>query len=106
MSADEAQRVDSARVRGLVGFHLRHLTNSTDIELSINNRKKLEEAQTGGCKNTRIYLKIEISSYADSVSFRLVRNLSLFSEGFPTHFACGNDSFQSKTDFEIGSTYP
>jgi len=52
MSADEAQRVDSARVRGLGGFHLRHLTNSTDVELSSNNRKKLEEAQTGGCKNT------------------------------------------------------
>jgi hypothetical protein len=26
------------------------------------------------------------------MSFRLVRNLSLFSEGFPTRFACGNDS--------------
>jgi len=25
-------------------------------------------------------------------SFRLVRNLSLFSEGFPTHSVCGNDN--------------
>ena len=36
---------------------------------------------------SRIYLKIEIFLYASSLSFRLVRNLSLFSEGFP------NDSF-------------
>jgi hypothetical protein len=27
-----------------------------------------------------------------TLSFRLVRNLSLFSEGFPTRFACGNDN--------------
>jgi hypothetical protein len=26
------------------------------------------------------------------LSFRLVRNLFLFSEGFPTRFACGNDN--------------
>jgi hypothetical protein len=40
------------------------------------------------------------------MSFRLVRNLSLFSEGFPTRFACGNDSLEPRTDFEIGSSYP
>jgi hypothetical protein len=38
------------------------------------------------------------------MSFRLVRNLSLFSEGFPTRFACGNDSLEPKIDFAIGST--
>jgi len=27
----------------------------------------------------------------------------LISEGFPTRLACGNDSFQAKTYFEIGS---
>ncbi len=27
-----------------------------------------------------------------NLSFRLVRNLSLFSEGFPTRFTCGNDN--------------
>ena len=53
----------------------------------------------------RTYLKIKILSYAHSVSFRLVRNLSLFSEGFPTRFACGNDNFKARPYFEIGSRW-
>jgi hypothetical protein len=35
---------------------------------------------------------------------RLIENLSLFSEGFPTRFACGNDSFKARPYFEIGSS--
>ena len=35
---------------------------------------------------------------------RLIENLSLFSEGFPTRFACGNDTLYAKTDFEMGSS--
>ncbi len=58
------------------------------------------------------YLKIKIWSYTANASFRLGRglqllldgeHLSLFSEGFPTRFACENDSFETNTDFEISS---
>ena len=47
--------------------------------------------------------KIESKATSQLIlSFRLVRNLSLFSEGFPTRFACGNDGSKSKPYFEIG----
>ncbi len=37
-------------------------------------------------------IKVKVS-YIVIMSFRLVRNLSLSSEGFPTRFACGNDRY-------------
>jgi len=42
----------------------------------------------------KVYLLMRslVKPRSASMSFRLVRNRSLFSEGFPTRFACGNDN--------------
>jgi len=45
-------------------------------------------------KDDNLWLTNENESKATcplTLSFRLVRNLSLFSEGFPTRSTCGND---------------
>jgi hypothetical protein len=41
---------------------------------------------------------------AGNLSGLLGENLSLFPEGFPSRFACGNDSAEARIDFEIGSS--
>jgi hypothetical protein len=101
--------------------------NETIVQTSECGRKAARHWQSF-CKlkweeMIRTYLKIAFSRYSISMSFRLVRNLSLFSEGrsdsarrlatrFPTRFACGNDSLEPQADFEImnqqknkGATY-
>jgi multidrug efflux system outer membrane protein len=47
---------------------------------------------------SRIFHRFKLASY---LSFRLVRNLS--SEGFPTHFACGNDRNKREAVYESDS---
>jgi len=53
--------------------------------------------------NIRTYLKIKNRTLKSSLSFRLARNLSLFSVRFPTRFACGNDILIGRTHFVTGS---
>ena len=77
------------------------------FSIAINNRVKIVNLlihSPGGyvpsgiaiynfLSNIPITNKIESNATSQLIlSFRLVRNLSLFSEGFPTRFACGNDN--------------
>ncbi len=66
------------------------------------------EAETKMVDNScRTYLQICYYANPCLMSFRLVRNLSLFSEGFPTHpyqvRGCRNDSLKERSYLKIGS---
>ena len=53
--------------------------------------------------NAGTCLSIETTAVTPGLSFRFVRNFSLFSEGFPTRSACGNDSIKARTTIQTGS---